>query len=190
MKKTLTIIIIILFTGACENEEIPDAQSVISDLSFEYLWSSDTVARYRFLNESSGADSYRWEFGDNLASDKSNPEHEYFQDGHYKVRLHAYKGNNEDISDTILKLEFKKLPPVADFEFYQTHVDTAVQVSFINRSYHVHTCNWRFDDGHGSSQINPVHYYKQNGDYQVRLKIHNAIWEVDSIIRTVSIIMK
>ena len=47
----------------------------------------------RFVNNSTGADSYLWDFGDGTTSKDENPEHEYAVFGEYQVTLTATKSN-------------------------------------------------------------------------------------------------
>ena len=47
----------------------------------------------RFINNSSGADTYLWDFGDGSTSADENPEHEYAVFGEYQVTLTATKSN-------------------------------------------------------------------------------------------------
>lgn len=51
-----------------------------------------------FLNYSSNADYYDWDFGDNIYSSVGEPAHYYTQPGIYTVMLTAINGNYEDVS--------------------------------------------------------------------------------------------
>lgn len=48
-----------------------------------------------FINESSGASRYEWDFGDGTTSTEKNPEHVYTQAGNYFVKLKAFNGVGE-----------------------------------------------------------------------------------------------
>lgn len=47
----------------------------------------------QFINNSTGADSYLWDFGDGTTSTEENPQHEYAVFGRYEVTLTATKSN-------------------------------------------------------------------------------------------------
>ena len=53
-----------------------------------------------FVNLSVGADTYQWDFGDGITSEKVNPEHVYAQTGTYDVMLIAQ--SNQGCVDTLL----------------------------------------------------------------------------------------
>ena len=49
--------------------------------------------KIKFNNLSTGAESYKWLFGDGNTSDSINPEHIYSEKGTYSVTLIAYNKN-------------------------------------------------------------------------------------------------
>jgi PKD repeat protein len=51
----------------------------------------------QFLNNSTAASSYNWNFGDGNVSTENNPSHNYGTDGSYTVTLEASNGNCTDI---------------------------------------------------------------------------------------------
>jgi hypothetical protein len=51
----------------------------------------------QFLNNSTAATSYSWNFGDGNVSTENNPSHNYGTDGSYTVTLEASNGNCSDI---------------------------------------------------------------------------------------------
>lgn len=55
----------------------------------------------------------------------------------------------------------------ASFEVINEKCDD--QVKFINRSSYADQYSWDFGDGSGGSEPNPVHRYKTNGEYTIRL---------------------
>ncbi|MDZ7740559.1 MAG: PKD domain-containing protein [Bacteroidota bacterium] len=77
---------------------------------------------------------------------------------------------------------------LADFSMkYLWSTDKVACFRFINKSTNIHSCNWSFGDGTGSSAINPVHHYYWSNNFRVRLKILNALWECDSIVKYINI---
>src|SRR5688572_2692284 len=54
---------------------------------------AEAPATISFINQSTGADSYLWEFGDGMQSMETNAEHQYPVSGKYVVSLTAKKAN-------------------------------------------------------------------------------------------------
>ncbi len=189
--KYLPYLMLLLIALAACKEDVISKDEALADFSMKYLWSNDSVAAFQFINLSYNAVSYLWEFGDNTSSRDIEPQHLYFHNGSYKINLRAYnESGTYELADSTFKLEFKKLPPSVDFDYIKYPTDSSMMVEFINKSTHIHSCNWSFGDGRGSSEINPVHHYYWSNNFRVRLKIHNALWKSDSIIKFVNISMK
>jgi len=49
----------------------------------------------KFFNQSEGADTYLWDFGDGNTSSEAEPSHRYISSGNYPVTLEARKGNRK-----------------------------------------------------------------------------------------------
>jgi PKD repeat protein len=90
MNKLLTISLILLFSLLmlqCEEDTRPKVAFTLS---------SSNVAvgeQVQFNNNTEGADSYHWYFGDGEESTQENPTHSYNTAGIYLVSLIAKKGN-------------------------------------------------------------------------------------------------
>jgi cyclophilin family peptidyl-prolyl cis-trans isomerase len=59
--------------------------------------------------------------------------------------------------------------PLARFTVQTETDDAPASVSFLNESENADRFNWDFGDGKSSDQLNPIHNYKQSGDYMVTL---------------------
>ena len=63
----------------------------------------------QFINNSSGANSYLWDFGDGTTSTEENPQHEYAAFGEYQVTLTATRGGacstSVSIGDLIITVD-------------------------------------------------------------------------------------
>lgn len=55
--------------------------------------------RVGVINNSTGAESYEWDFGDGFKSVDSLPSHRYLNSGRYKVKLKATKGKKVNIKE-------------------------------------------------------------------------------------------
>jgi PKD repeat protein len=191
VKNLLFFILFVLIITSCKDDEISGSASANAKFTFNIETSNDTMVRYQFNNFSTGAVSYRWIFGNNLASNEKNPTHDFFESGTYKITLYAY--NEAGVADTtsdFIEIDFSKLPPIASFQYTKQYYDTVVVVQFINESIHAVSYNWDFGDSTSSELENPEHLYFENGAYKVLLMVHNTIGTMDSISRIVDISLK
>ncbi|MBK9328371.1 MAG: gliding motility-associated C-terminal domain-containing protein [Sphingobacteriales bacterium] len=120
-----------------------------------------------FQNQSSGATSYKWYFGDGDSSTLDNPTHTYTGAGTYTVTLICYNSvSNSCIANysKTISVQFKRIE--ADFN---VDVDACLQrgdiIRFIDRStdsFNVAGWKWNFSTGDSSSLQNPVLSYNGN----------------------------
>ena len=69
---------------------------------------AEAPATIKFTNQSTGADSYLWDFGDGMQSTETNTQHQYPHSGKYVVSLTAKKENK---SNTMTKSVSVDPPP-------------------------------------------------------------------------------
>ncbi|MBN1950337.1 MAG: PKD domain-containing protein [Bacteroidales bacterium] len=122
-----------------------------------------------FINTSSYADEYLWEFGDGSISTSPNPSYTYYEAGLYRVSLTVKgPGGESSYSDTARV----HVLPNAFFDMAPRYVyvnDEAV--NFFNLSEKADTFEWDFGDGDFSSELNPKHVYKEEGTFDITLKV-------------------
>jgi len=150
---------------------------------FTYNWDELTVL---FINLSSNADSYFWDFGDESTSVEVNPEHTYDEDGVYEVTLTA--SNECGDNDYQLLIEVVSLP-TADFTFNPEDGCVPLIVNFFeSASSNVDEYFWEFPGGDPNFSVlaNPVVIYHNPGTYSVTLTVINEVGEdvraIDDII--------
>lgn len=117
-----------------------------------------------FQNQSSGATSYKWYFGDGDSSTLDNPTHTYTRAGTYTVILICYNSvSNSCIANysKTISVQFKRIE--ADFN---VAIDACLQrgdiIRFIDRStdsFNIAGWKWNFSTGDSSIQQNPVLFY-------------------------------
>ncbi|OLY90697.1 gliding motility-associated C-terminal domain-containing protein [Cnuella takakiae] len=124
----------------------------------------------RFINNTRGAASFRWDFGDgDILSTTRNQDtvsHLYRQPGNYLVRLFATNGCT-DTSSTEAVTVYPK--PKAAFNAGQYTLCIGEGVQFQNNSDSATGYAWQFGDGATSTATNPVHQYRNPGLYTVLL---------------------
>jgi PKD repeat protein len=101
----------IVFLAACDKND-PPLPPVEEPLVADFTTSRPTEPEYIFfpvifVNKSSAADKYTWNFGDGMTSSDKNPTHTYTQIGTYTVSLTAEKGTESETKT--FTLEVKKL---------------------------------------------------------------------------------
>ncbi len=127
-----------------------------------------------FTNNSTGATSYNWDFGDNTSSTETNPTHTYMDDGDYTVVLTA---TNACGSVTDTQTVTIVTAPTAGFSANTTSGCAPLTVEFTNESSaNAVDFDWEFPGGTPSSSTeeNPTVVYSAPGTYNVTLTVTNA----------------
>jgi len=164
-----------------------------------------------FSDNSSNADSYLWNFGNENSGDNQselkNPVHIYTEPGTYQVTLTAKNtatGETDAYSETVTITDAdvvqpvvqpvvetvpEAAPPVARFGFEMKNGNNTApaSVAFSNTSENADSFQWDFGDSSSpSDQKNPEHLYKNPGEYKVKLTaIHQASGKKDVLEKTV-----
>ncbi|MCB0769423.1 MAG: PKD domain-containing protein [Flavobacteriales bacterium] len=128
-----------------------------------------------FTNTSFGGQSYSWSFGDGGMSTADNPTYIYNVPGVYTVTLTA-TGIGGGVN-TMTKVDSVVVHPraTAFFVLQPEEVTVPSQPVFTyNLSGNATQYQWDFGDGNTSSEMNPVHYYQQAGEFDVQLISNNA----------------
>ena len=139
----------------------------------------------QFVNLSTGAATYNWQFGNSDSSTLQNPSSVYTVGGYFSVTLIATSPNgcqNAITKNQIVKIfapsgRFIASPligcPGLNVQF--THTGNNVNVI----SYH-----WNFGDGTTANIQNPSHVYNTIGNYNVWLAVQNSFGCVDTFYRS------
>lgn len=126
-----------------------------------------TPLTVNFMNNTRGATSFRWDFGDgNIMNTTENIEtikHTYAQPGKYKITLISSNG----CTDTTGYESVEALVvPVVDFTPLPSEICVGDTVFFRNDSPSSLTGNaWNFGDGITSAESNPYHAYQLAGTF-------------------------
>ena len=152
-----------------------------------------------FTDESSGSGitEWKWNFGDGNSTTVTNPAE--------KNQVHQYSGtplNGYDVSLTVTNINgndtksrykyiLPRQGPVARINGSPTTGDAPHLVQFTDESEGIglKKWDWTFGDGESSSDQNPIHVYRNTGNYQVSLTVTDAFnQEADSSNLPVSIL--
>lgn len=123
-----------------------------------------------FINNTKGATSFTWNFGDNTVTHTTKNidtlTHSYLTPGTYTVTLFATNG----CSDTTTTETVTVYPtPHAAFTANQYTACLGDQIRLTNASTDANSYLWQFGDGAVSTLENPVHAFKAPGVYTVTL---------------------
>jgi PKD repeat protein len=140
-----------------------------------------------FQNQSVGAESYLWDFGDGSAtSTEVNPTHIYTEPGIYAVKLVAFNPNKCNNSDTTLQYVFVYAPAQSVFDVDASACDLTVHLT--NRTRGGTTYLWDFGDGTVTNTFQPGSYtYRRPGTYNIRLIVNTNSWCNDTSFTTVTV---
>ena len=125
----------------------------------------------QFTNTSTGADGYRWYFGDGTTSVEVNPNDTFNVPGTYTVTLIAYF---HGCPDTFIRPNYITIdsPLARIISNYMCVPPTSV--TFIDTSWGDDTHMWYFGDGASSSAHSVLHNYPSLAIYNVMLTTYNA----------------
>ena len=163
-KVTLTAI-----NGAQSNNYAQDITVTEQTPKASFTYSKNNLS-VSFINTSTNAKSYKWEFGDGKTSTDKNPNHTYTKEGNYTVKLTA---TNVTKSNTITQtITITSPTPTAKFTFKTEH---PLKVVLTNTSSNATSYEWNFGDGKTSTEKNPTHRYDSGiGVYKIKLTAKNG----------------
>lgn len=115
-----------------------------------------------FTNQSTGATTYKWYFGDGDSSTAQNPTHTYADTGHYKVTLVCNQGAVcQNISSQIVSVQFKRVE--ANFTTSDTLcLSVGDTIKFIDQStdaFNITHWDWSFSNGTSDTSQNSYVIY-------------------------------
>ena len=152
----------------------------------------------QFTNTSEFTDqtSYFWDFGDGIGTSVAvNPSYTYNKAGNYKVTLHAENRTGTENAVTVAEEAVKVYEkPTPDFVVRKENIfvpDEPVYVA--NYSQRGVWYHWDFGDGtiyEGADQFEPVHYYQEPGEYNIKLVVQTQNGCSDSLLVQKAVIAK
>ena len=161
----------------------------VPDLSFNFI-QRDTCtipSLFSFQNNSNGATSYLWDFGDGLYSSLSSPFHTFNSAGTFSVQLSST--NIYGCSDTFINPVTINPIPIAQFDAIQ--LDTCslpASYSLVNNSTGAFINSWDLGNGSNSNSLNLNYAYPNSGTYNITLTTTNQFGCQDSSSKTVNVL--
>lgn len=142
-----------------------------------------------FRNHSGFTDEtkYFWDFGDGIGTSTAiHPTYTYNKPGNYKVTLHAFNRTGTESAQYTAEQLVRTYPqPRADFVVRKEQVYTPDEPVYVaNYSQRANWYRWDFGDGtiyEGEEFMEPVHYYKKPGVYDIKLLVRSPHGCMDSL---------
>ena len=133
----------------------------------------------QFTNNSIFATSYLWDFGDGTTDTVKNPLHVYENSGVYVITLTAYGESGQDDTYGVITVYPE---PSAYFTVQPTTV-TALEtpIHCYNNSQGGTTYLWNFGDGTISTEAEPIHYFEEEGTFDILFEVYTEHGCVDSM---------
>lgn len=143
-----------------------------------------------FTNQSEGANSYHWDFGNGQTSSSQSPNPVSFNTtGDFKVTLIA--SNNHGCADTTeltVSIISPQVFPTASFVIINNGCDAPCGVQFQNTSLNAVSYQWDFGNGGNSVAVSPSQTYASKGIYNVTLIATAANGLKDTVTQAVTIV--
>jgi gliding motility-associated-like protein len=137
-----------------------------------------------FQDQSTGAVSWQWDFGDGNTSTLQNPSHTYTSYGSFPVTLIVT--NAFGCTDTIVQPAFVRISrPVISIPGLPARGCIPFTFNFsptITSLDAITSWQWTFGDGGSSTAANPTYTYNAQGTYTVKLIITTSTGCTDSIV--------
>jgi PKD repeat protein len=163
-------------TGCRDTTAIADMLEIgrlESDFSVDFPQSLCSPMIATFSNQSTGADTYQWVFGDGSFSSLEHPIHVYTKVGIFDVNL--INSNRLGCRDTVRYENLvKTLGPEAGFHLSDSAMCFPAEFRVTDHSVSAIQWEWFFGDGNISAKQNPRHQYKDPGTYNIVLLATDA----------------
>ncbi|MBX6360178.1 MAG: PKD domain-containing protein, partial [Acidobacterium ailaaui] len=145
----------------------------VADFSASPQYGCSIPFSVQFHNASTGAVSYRWDFGDGSTDSTATPTHVYQAFGNYTVKLVVT--NAAGCSDSVVKSAFVQIqPPSARLYASTDHGCVPLPVAFsavVQSLDSVVRMIWDFGDGVTDTGRSVNHVYAAEGVYTVKLTV-------------------
>ncbi len=128
----------------------------------------------QFTDQSAGNPQYwRWDLGNGTISTLQHPSATYLEPGIYNIKLTV---KNAAGQDSLAQTSYIRVfaAPEIQFSASATAACGPLQVQFTDQSSSGNQWQWDFGDGIFSTQQHPTHLYRENGSYNVSLKVRNS----------------
>jgi gliding motility-associated-like protein len=154
-----------------------------------FMTNSSCVDKFKkdFVDQSIGATTWQWDFGDGNSSTSQNPSHTYAATGTYTVKLTVTNGACSHSAQQVVRVVNEQGTMSVDNS--QTCKNTIVNFTTSNiNPANISTWQWDFGDGGASaSPTNASHNYTVSGNYTASLIIIDVLGCSDTMTTPVTV---
>lgn len=171
------VMLIATFPGGCIDTTIypglVNSQKPTADF-YSPTIAGCSPTQINFMNTSSDATNFEWNFGDGGSSTNINPSHIYNIPGYYTITL--ITKSDIGCADTMVKPQYIFIPGTyTKFNIPITSGCQNTSIGFVDSSINASTYNWNFGDGYTSTNTNPNHIYQDTGSFTVTLITYDTL---------------
>ncbi|MEO0900085.1 MAG: PKD domain-containing protein [Bacteroidota bacterium] len=172
-----TVSLTVVEAGGCQERIEKSNYVIIANPVADFVALQTTACvgtDINFINQSSGANSFLWSFGDGNTSTQTDPVISYSAPGTYQVSLNAI--NTAGCNDIETKTAYITIYPTPAPAFVATPsnrgCDSPMFVTFVDNSIgNIVSWQWDFGNGHISTSPSPTTAYLNDGLYSVSLTV-------------------
>ena len=173
---TYTVKLTITTSSGCTETQSMSSAVKVGTLPTANFTSDITTAcadpGIQFINQSTNATEFLWEFSDGTTSTDKDPRHTFTDIGAITVILTAI---NNGCENKITKTNYATIQPSVSKFDYKPDCNNSLQYTFTDKSIQATSWSWNFGDGTSfTGQSPPVHNFPSNGSYNVSLTTTNG----------------
>ena len=128
-----------------------------------------TPMLFNVSNQSVGAVSWEWNYGNGVTDTSENPVYAFTVPGTYTVSLITKDSSGCVSTYTSPEVLEVNQQPLADFSISDGNGCTPFSLNIVNQSQFADSVIWNFGDGSISNDFNPQHIYNISGTYYTSL---------------------
>lgn len=188
-----SVTLIALNNGCADTLTIPKMVHIKAPVArFTYTKTCSVPREIVFKDNSIGADTWNWDFGDGNSSTDKNPTHAYAVPGDYTATLTV---TNHETGCSHTKLQtIKVIHEVPAFEISNPDVCRNAPVTFTRSKLNganISSYSWKFGDGSISNDTSSLvkHAYKKALNYDVTLTIKDIDGCIDSVRKPMAVVV-
>lgn len=177
----LKFLLLLLVLAGCNKDESGFKRyyerAVLPNAKFKITMIENCEPPYRvhfenITTDTLGDESYIWDYGNgDISNSISAAVASYSKAGSFDLKLIVMNDVGIDTFDTTIVMP-ESQTITSDFEFssaYGAYFWEPCPVQFINQSQHAKSYTWEFGDEQTSTEENPLHIFREKGDYTITL---------------------
>ncbi|MCP4353037.1 MAG: PKD domain-containing protein [Desulfobacterales bacterium] len=164
-------------------KDIPPGPTEIIAVPLDDTWKEPLTVNFEGISKSyDGIVSWEWDFGDGHTGSGRNATHSYTNDGMYTAKLTVREADGGTNSAT-LKIKVEDSPPGPPEILSlppKGYEPLFVYLKGFSQSHDgIALWKWEFGDGETASGQNTKYYYREHGNYEVKLTVEEPDGDTD-----------